>query len=46
MGLKLVLYETFGSGALPDKMLLVSIIENNKIDAYFRSGQVNFGMQG
>ncbi len=28
----------FGSGALPGKMLLVRIIENNKIDAYFRSG--------
>ncbi len=29
-----------GSGALSGKMLLVRIIENNKIDAYFRSGQV------
>ena len=28
----------FGSGVLPGKMLLVRIIENNKIDAYFRSG--------
>ncbi len=27
-----------GSGALPGKMLLVRIIENNIIDAYFRSG--------
>ena len=27
-----------GSGALSGKMLLVGIIENNKIDAYFRSG--------
>ena len=27
-----------GSGALPDKMLLVGITENNKIDAYFSSG--------
>ena len=27
-----------GSGALPGKMLLVRIIENNKIEAYFRSG--------
>ena len=27
-----------GSGALPGKMLLVRIIENNKIYAYFRSG--------
>ncbi len=25
------------SGALSGKMLLVSIIENNKIDAYFRA---------
>ena len=31
-----------GSGALYGKMLLVGIIENNKIDAYiyFRSGKV------
>ena len=29
-----------GSGALCGKMLLVRIIENNKIGAYFRSGQV------
>ena len=29
-----------GSGALKSKMLLVRIIENNKIDAYLRSGQV------
>ena len=28
----------FGSGELPGKMLLVRIIENNKIDAYL--GQV------
>ncbi len=27
-----------GSGTLPVIMLLVMIIENNKIDAYFRSG--------
>ena len=27
-----------GSGALFGKMLLVRITENNKIDAYFRSG--------
>ncbi len=27
-----------GSGALPGKMLLVRIIENNKIDSYFRAG--------
>ncbi len=33
---------TLGSGALPGKMLLVSIIENNKIiNANFRSGLVN-----
>ena len=25
----------FGSGALPGKMLLVRIIEDNKVDAYF-----------
>ncbi len=30
--------KTLGSGALSGKMLLVRIIENNKIDAYFRSG--------
>ena len=29
-----------GSGAISGKMLLVSIIENDKIDAYFRVGQV------
>ena len=29
-----------GSGALSDKMLLVRIVENNKIDAYFRAGWV------
>ena len=29
-----------GSGALSCKILLVRIIENNKIDAYFRSGKV------
>ena len=28
----------FGSGALPGKILLVRIVENNKIDAYFRVG--------
>ncbi len=26
----------FGSGALSGKMLLARIVENNKIDAYFR----------
>ena len=31
-------YSNDGSCALPGKMLLVRIIENNKIDAYFRSG--------
>ncbi len=30
--------ERFGSGTLYGKMLLVRIIENNIIDAYFRSG--------
>ncbi len=30
--------EYIGSVALPGKMLLVRIIENNKLDAYFRSG--------
>ena len=30
--------QRLGTGALPGKMLLVRIIENNKIDAYFRSG--------
>ncbi len=29
-----------GSGALSGKMLHVSIVENNKIDHYFRAGQV------
>ncbi len=27
-----------GSGALSGKMLLVRIVENNKIDDYFRAG--------
>ncbi len=27
-----------GSGALSSKLLLVRIVENNKIDAYFRAG--------
>ncbi len=27
-----------GSGALSGKMLLVSIVENNKFNAYFRAG--------
>ena len=28
----------FGSGALSGKLLLVRIVENNKIDTYFRAG--------
>ncbi len=27
-----------GSGALYDRMLLVRIVENNKIDTYYRAG--------
>ena len=30
----------FGSGAHSGKMLLVRIVENDKIYAYFRAGQV------
>ena len=30
--------QSLGSVPLPDKMLLIRIIENNKIEAYFRSG--------
>ena len=30
-----------GSGALFGKMVLIRIVENNKIDAYFRAGWVN-----
>ncbi len=30
--------KNFGSSALPGKMFLVSIVENNKFDAYFRLG--------
>ncbi len=30
-----------GFGALSGKMLLVRIVESNKIDAYFRAGWVN-----
>ena len=33
----------FGSGAISGKMLLVRIVENNKIDAYI--GQVRFAPQ-
>ena len=29
-----------GSGALSGKVLLLGIVENNKIDAYFRAGYV------
>ncbi len=32
--------ENIGSGALSGKMLLVRIVENNKIDNYLRAGQV------
>ncbi len=32
------LNEEIGSGALTGKILLVKIVENNKIDAYFREG--------
>ncbi len=31
-------YRIFGSGALSGKMLLVKIVENNNMDAYFKSG--------
>ena len=33
-------HKRFGSGALPGKIMLVWIIEYNKTDAYFNSGQV------
>ena len=33
-----IVVENLGSGALPGKMFFPKIIENNKIDAYFRSG--------
>ncbi len=40
--LPIIIMEKFveknGSGALSCKMLLVRIIENHKIDAYFREG--------
>ena len=32
------LVKEYGSVALSDKMLLVRIVENNKIDAYYRAG--------
>ena len=34
----MIRYKNIGSGALPGKILLVGIIENNKVEAYFRSG--------
>ena len=34
------LYVKRGSGAFSGKILLVRIVENNKIDAYFRAGYV------
>ena len=35
----LISYQSnIGSGALTGKMLLVRIVENNKIGAYFRAG--------
>ena len=33
----LIYFGILGSGALSGKMLLERIVENNKIDAYFRS---------
>jgi len=33
-----IFLKPFGSGALNGKMLHVRIIENNKIEAYFRTG--------
>ena len=40
--IKIILCRNLGSGVSNGKMLLVGIIENNKIDAYiyFRSGKV------
>ena len=35
--ISLIRKDFFGFGALPGKMLLVRIIENDKIEAYFRS---------
>ncbi len=32
------IHKNKGSGAIKGKMLLLSIIENNKVYAYFRSG--------
>ena len=31
-------FKIFGSGALSGKMFLMRIVENNKINAYFRAG--------
>ncbi len=38
MDVVILLYTKIGSGALSGKVLLVRIIENNEIEAYFRSG--------
>ncbi len=38
LDLKIMDNKRIGSGALSGKMLLVRIIENNKIDTYFRTG--------
>ncbi len=35
---KILYFRIFGSGALSGTMLLVGIVENNKIDNYFRAG--------
>ncbi len=35
---KHLFYKVVGSGALPGKMLPVRIIENIKIDSYYRAG--------
>ena len=39
------MYKLLGSGALHGKLLIVRFIENNKIDAYFRSGQGPTGLE-
>ena len=36
--IKIFAFSKFGSGAHPDKIMLVKIVENNKIFAYFRAG--------
>ena len=36
-------YESFLPGAIAGKMLLVRIIENTKVYAYFRSGYIKLG---